>query len=483
MDYRNEIASMFARHGEGYRPWAVATVMLGTFSAVMEATIVNVALPEIVRAFGIGHDWVQLVSTGFLAATTASMLLSNWAVGRFGLRATYIASLWLLMLFSVLAAATPTDRFWLLAVCRIAQGAIAGLIQPLSMVAVVDLFPAQERGRAMAAYGLGIVFSPAIGPVMGGLLVDHFGWRAVFLLTLPFCFVAAALAPRYVVRGRPAADAPRHPLDVLGLVLLLAAQSALLGGLAAVFAHPWTALALVAAGLVATGLFIAWEARCAHPLLDFRVLRQPGFAAATLVTLAYGMGLYGSTYLGPLFAQDVAHFSAFEAGAILVPGGLVLALVLVVAGRLTDRASPHRVVVAGLACFAAASALFAVSSAATGFWLLAAWVALGRIGFGLVIPGLNAGALRLLPPGMEAAGSGAVNFFRQLGGAFGVTLLALLLEARQRAYAAAGPAADGLGAWLRERQGFAEGFFVVALVYALALLPARRMSITQTQRR
>lgn len=473
---------MFARHGERYRVWAVVAVMLGAFAAVMEATIVNIALPDIIRSFGIGQDLVQLVSTGFLAATTGSMLASGWAIARFGIRAPYVWALWLLMLFSILAAITPTGHFWLLAACRIGQGAIAGLIQPLAMLAIVDVFPAHQRGRAMSAYGLGIVLSPAIGPVVGGLLVDHLGWRSVFLMTLPFCLAAAALAPRYVVRGRPAADVPKRPLDMPGLILLVIALAALLGGLSAVFAHPATALALIAVGLAVAAAFIFRQARSAHPLLDFRLFRQHGFGAAIIVTVAYGMGLYGSTYLGPLFAQEVARFSAFEAGIMLIPGGIMLALVLMVSGRITDRTQPHRVVMAGLACFAGAAALLAASSAGTGFWALAAWVTLGRIGLGLVIPGLNAGALHLLPAGAEAAGSAAVNFFRQLGGAFGVTLLALFLEARQRAYAGA-PEAEGLHGWLQRNQGFTEGFCVIAALYALALIPAWRMAAPHTERK
>jgi DHA2 family multidrug resistance protein len=115
---------------------------------------------------------------GFLAATTTSMLLAMWAMQRFGLRNTFVGALALLVMFSVLAAIS--DRFELLALCRIGQGSIAGLIQPISMLVIIDVFPPEERGRAMGAYGLGIVLSPAVGPVAGGLLVDHFGWRAVF---------------------------------------------------------------------------------------------------------------------------------------------------------------------------------------------------------------------------------------------------------------------------------------------------------------
>ena len=470
-----EVAAMFVRHGPSYRTWGVVTVMLGTVSAVMEATIVNVAMPEIIRVFQIGHDRVQLLSTGFLAATTASMLLSHWAIRRFGIRTTYIAALSLLMLFSVLASLTGNDQFALLAACRIAQGIIAGLIQPLAMLVIVDLFPPGERGRAMSAYGLGIVLSPAVGPVAGGLLVDHFGWRAVFLVTLPFCLAAVALAPRFMIRGKPAPDVPKVPLDLFGLALLCAALVALLGGLAAVFAAPRAALMWIGTGFLLALGFIAWQraaANASHPLLDLRIFRVSGFAAALVLATAYGMGIYGSTYLVPLFAQNGAGFSAFEAGSMLVPGGMMLALVLLFSGRLADRFPPNRVAMAGLVCFAASALLLGLSSRATGFWLLALWVTLGRIGLGLIIPGLNAGALSLLPEGAEPAGAAAINFFRQLGGAFGVTLLALFIEWRQRAFELPAGSSESL----RASQGFDQGFFLIALVYALALLPASRMA-------
>ena len=216
---------MFARHGPSYRTWAVVTVMLGTVSAVMEATIVNVALPEIIRAFDLGHDRVQLLSTGFLAATTASMLLSHWALCRFGLRRSYMGAVALLMACSVAAAFAPS--FPLLAACRIGQGIIAGMVQPLAMVAITDVFPREARGRAMSAYGLGIVLSPAVGPAAGGLLVDHFGWRSVFLVTVPLCLAALALAPRYLVKGREGGPAT---LDLPGLGLLAVALVMGLGG-------------------------------------------------------------------------------------------------------------------------------------------------------------------------------------------------------------------------------------------------------------
>ncbi len=454
---------MFARHGLSYRWWAVVTVMLGTVSAIMEATVVNVALPEIIRVFGVGHDQVQILSTGFLAATTASMLLAQWAIARFGIRRAYVGALALLVTFSVLA--TLTTSFPLLAACRIAQGVIAGFVQPLAMVVIIDVFPPQERGRAMSAYGLGIVLSPAVGPVAGGLLVDHFGWQAVFLVTVPLCLAGIALAPRYLIAGRLCEGARKRPFDATGLALVVGALCALLGGLSALIREPAVGIPVTLLGVALAAGFVIWERSTLHPLLDFRIFREHGFGAAVLVAGAYGMGIYGSTYLAPVFAQIGAGFSAYDAGLMLVPGGIVLAAVLLLSGRLADRFPPNRVAMAGLAFFAVSAALMGNSSALTGFWLLALWVAIGRVGLGLIIPGLNAGALRLLPYGHEAAGSASINFFRQLGGALGVTLIALFLEGRERQLGAV----HGL-------QPMQEGFLLIGFIYLLALIPAWRMA-------
>jgi EmrB/QacA subfamily drug resistance transporter len=406
---------------------------------------------------------VQLLSTGFLAATTASMLLATWAMQRFGVRRTFVGALLLLVMFSVFAALS--DSFVVLALCRIGQGSIAGLIQPLSMLVIIDVFPPHERGRAMGAYGLGIVLAPAVGPVAGGLLVDHFGWRAVFLVTVPLCLAAIALAPRFVIAGRPLPGAHKRPFDVIGLVLVVAALCVTLGGLAALIRQPLVGGATTALGLALAVAFVVWERITLHPLLDFSIFREAGFGAAVLVALAYGIGIYGSTYLAPIFAQIGLGFSGYEAGLMLLPGGIVLAVVLLLAGRLADRFPSNRVAMAGLAFFSVSAILVGLSSPATGFWLLALWVAIGRVGLGLIIPGLNAGALRLLPYGTEAAGSASINFFRQLGGALGVTLLALFLEGRERQL----NAVHGL-------QPMQEGFFLIAVVYFLALIPAWLMT-------
>jgi MFS family permease len=179
------------------------------------------------------------------------------------------------------------------------------------------------------------------------------------------------------------------------------------------------------------------------------------------VALAYGMGLFGSTYLLPVFVQEIAHYSAASAGGLMFIPGLALAVSIAVGGRLTDRFEPRWVMIAGLALFAISSALFVRTGDGTSFWTFVAWILLGRVGLGLLIPALNVGAVQSLTGYELAYASSAVNFLRQLGGAAGVNLLAVFLEQRLHVLDAA-----------QAPRAFHECFVLVAIAFAVAIVPA-----------
>ena len=166
-------------------------MMLGTVSTILAATIVNVAFPALIDEFHVGHDTLQWVAAGFLAATTATMLATAWLAETFGERGTFVGTLGLFLVASLLATIAWNPQSLIAA--RVLQGAAAGVLQPLAMIVLFRVFPVEERGRAMALYGFGIVLAPAIGPAIGGALLDAFGWRSIFLLTVPFCVAGLAL--------------------------------------------------------------------------------------------------------------------------------------------------------------------------------------------------------------------------------------------------------------------------------------------------
>lgn len=437
-------------------------MMLGTISTILSATIVNVAFPALIAEFHVGHDTLQWIAAGYLAAMTGTMLGTAWLVETFGERATFVTSLAIFLAASLLAAASFDTTS--LIVARVLQGATAGILQPLAMIVLFRVYPVSERGRAMGLYGFGIVLAPAIGPAIGGTLLEAFGWRSIFLLTVPFCIAGIVLGAR-TLEARRASE--RMRFDWIGTLFLAATLVAFLN--VPVIGHRQgfasVEVAALALGALALGVaFVAWERRVAAPLLPIRLFSHRTFTAASIVAFAYGVGLFGSTYLVPVFAQQIAHYDAAEAGYLLAPAGLVLAGAISVGGRLTDRTHPAPVVVAGLVLFAVSSLLLTFSGARTGFVLLALWLVIGRIGLGMLIPALNVGAVQSLSGTELAYASAAVNFVRQLGGAIGVNLLAVVLEWRLDTVGRTDPA-----------RPFHECFAIVTLAFALAIVPAWRI--------
>ena len=430
----SSIDDLFARYGPAYRWLATVTAMLSAASVVLSTTIVNVAIPGVMGAFAIGQIEAQWISTAFLAAMTATMLLADWVDRAFGLRTGMCAALTIFAAGSVMGATAPNE--YVLTLARVVQGASTGVVQPLAMVIMFRVYPPERRGAAMGIFGVGVVLAPAIGPWIGGLLVDAFNWRYVFYLGVPFAGLALVLAQLFLP-GR-AETGPRPRFDWPGLLLLCAFLGCALNGLTDAQRRGWTSVEILlqfAAATFAAAGFVLRARLAERPLLDLRLFAVLPFAAASVVSFVMGAGLFGSIYLLPLFVQTIQGLSATDAGLMLMPAGFALCLVFPVVGRISDRVPPGIPIGLGLAVFALSTWLTAGIDVDSAFWTLAWLTALSRIGLGMIFPPLTAGSLRVLPRDLIAQGSGAVNFVRQLGGAFGVNLLAVFLERRTALHA------------------------------------------------
>jgi EmrB/QacA subfamily drug resistance transporter len=420
---------LFARFGPAYRWWATGTAMMAAIAVVLSATIVNVAIPDIMGAFGIDQSKAQWLSTAFLAAMTATMLVTAWADKAFGQRATVVGSLGLFGAASILGGIAPDENILILA--RVLQGAAAGVIQPLAMTIVFQVFPPEKRGSAMGIFGIGVVLAPALGPYVGGVLMDSFNWRFVFYLGVPFGLLGMALGSLFLQTRQE--SGPRPSFDWIGFGLLALFLVIVLSTLSNGQKLGWDSDPILLGAAVSTGLavaFVWWEWRNPKPLLDMRLFANGAFSAASLVSFVLGAGLFGSTFLLPQFVQTIQGYTPTLAGLLLMPAGFALVFVFPLAGRLSDKLSSGLLIGAGLAIFAWSSYLTANVDINTTFWTLAWWTVLSRIGLGLVFPALSAGSLSVLPRSLIAQGSGAMNFTRQLGGAFGVNLLTVVLERR-----------------------------------------------------
>ena len=499
---------LLARYGPRYRLYVTAAAMLGTISAVLTTTTVNVALPDIMGSFGIGQDRAQWLSTGALAGMTVGMLLCAWLIDNFGQRKTFVGALGIFIAALVIAGLSPNELVLIFA--RVAQGVIAGLLQSLAMFTLFTVFPPERRGTAMGLFSISVILGPAIGPTVGGILIEHSSWRYVFYIAIPFSVAGILLGSLFMPERDEKAE--RAHFDWPGFLLLCITMSSLLTGLSNGQREGWQSdfvLGLLALAACAGTGFLVWELRVPQPLVNLRVLASGQFTAAACVAVIFGLGMFGSVYLVPLFVQTVQGFTPLAAGLLLMPGGLLLGIFMPLGGYLSDRLPPRALIVTGLLCFAGSAYWMGSVDANTSFWGLAFWVVVSRIGLALIKPTLNLAAMSALPPALLGQGAGMINFSRQLGGAFGVNLLSVYLDRRtffysdiltsmqtasnsataelrhtvERLLAQAGAPihlqSDGalhfLGRVVHAQAStlaFRDSFLIVTLVFVLALIPA-----------
>lgn len=475
---RDTVSVLRERHGPNYRWRVLVTVMIGTVASIMSATIVNVALPDMSRVFTLGQDRAQWMSAGFMAAMTISMLATPWLLERFGYRSTYIGVIALLMGGGI-GGGFGWSFEWVLAM-RVAEGLAAGVLQPIPAIIIMNAFDRTEQGRAMSVFGMGVVLAPAVGPGIGGVLVEWFGWRSIFFIMVPFGLAALWMARRYLPQSAPGGADMRSDrrFDLAGLALLTVAILSLLNGMVHLRggAHGLAAGLLALAALTLAG-FVRHEGRTPHPLMNLGLFGHAQFGFGAIVAFMYGAALFGSTYLVPVFMQIALGLPPSQAGGVLLPAGIVLWFTIAIAGRLTNRFPLHQLVASGLALLAASFVLMIGVGTGTSLWVIALWAAVGRVGLGFVLPSLNLGAMRGLATPLIPQASSGINFMRQLGGAIGISMAGIFLEWRLHAHGASLAATAGNAAAHTPSAvaAFHETFALLAALTALAIAAAWRM--------
>lgn len=513
----DSIDDLFARYGPAYRWLATATGMLGFFSVVFSSTVVNVAVPQVMGAFGVGQDKAQFLATAFLATMTASLLLNAWIVDRLGQRYAFIVAMVGFAAGSLLSATAASLELVIFG--RAMQGLFSGFVQPLVMVLIFQVFPPQRRGFAMGIFSMGTVFALGVAPALGGMMIDTFSWRWVFLAPLPMMVAAFFLAFFFIPSRRRAAGAAGF--DWPGYGFLCVAMFALMTAIANGQREGWTSdgiLGWFALALTAAAIFIASQRRPGAALLNIALFRNTRFTLAIIVALAFGIGNFCTIYLMPVFGQIIQQYTPTEAGFLLMPGSLLAMLVLPMSGKMSDIFQPHKVIMVGLVLFAAGAGLMATADTHTMFWNVAGFILIGRVGLALVNPSLNTAAMQALPPQNLQQGAGILSFAMLLGGAVGINTLVVVLEQRTQLHSdaltltqtAANAAtremletvrgilgAGGVPESLQnsaalhylgrvvtaqaDTRGFQDGFLAIALLFMAALIPAWLFGRTRPQ--
>ena len=464
---------------------------LGLVMAVLDTTIVNVALANLSRDLAAPLGTIQWVSTGYLLSLAAVIPLSGWITERFGSKRTWIASIALFAAGSALCA-LATSAAQLIAF-RVLQGLGGGMLVPVGFTLVAQSAGPRRVGRALAVVGVPLLLGPIFGPIIGGLIIDTAAWQWIFVVNVPIAAVAIFAAARLLQPNAGRGDAGR--LDWVGALLLCPGLAGIVFGLSEIESHGGIgqpiAFAPIVAGFAAVWLFVRHSLRVARPLIELRLFRSRGFRAAATATFLLSAALFGTLLVFPLYYQVDRGASALDGGLLLAPQGIGAALMLPLSGRLTDRIGGGPVVVAGVALVALATVPFAFVSDHTPYALLGGMLFVRGLGLGASTQPTVAAAYALLDSSQVPRATAALNTLRQIGGSIGTALLAVVLEHESKvALSSVGGSAGSLLAPLpaSEREqisgpvatAFGHTFMwavamaLVALLPAIALLRAER---------
>jgi MFS transporter, DHA2 family, multidrug resistance protein len=412
-----------------YKWLVVVAVMSGAFLVVLDTTVVNVALPKIMAAFGVNVDKIEWIITAYMIAMAIMMPSVGWLSERVGNKTLFISSLIIFTIASCCSgAAWNVDA---LIIFRIFQGVGAGVLMPIAMVIIFEAFPPEERGLAMGVYGIGATFGPAIGPTLGGYLTDQFSWHLIFYINIPVGIIGAVVAAIILPPDR---HKRKIYFDVLGFLSMALFLGTLLAALSEGQREGWTSFYILSLFIVAAfGLVtFLWAERVAkQPFIDLSVYKTFPHTMSTLVFIIQGFGLYGSTFLIPLFFERMMDYTALQAGLLMLPMAIVVAIILPSAGRMADRMD-GRIPIAFGVVFSFLSLYWLsfvdMRTAKTTAYLM---LITRGVGLGCIFAPLMSLALKCLPPEKTAVGSGLMNVSRQIGGAFGVAIIGVLLDRRE----------------------------------------------------
>jgi EmrB/QacA subfamily drug resistance transporter len=404
--------------------WAL---VLGFFMILVDSTIVSIATPAIMAAFGSDVDAVVWVTSAYLLAYAVPLLITGRLGDRFGPKKLYMTGLAVFTLASLWCGLTGSVE--MLIVARVVQGLGASMLSPQTMAVITRTFPPHERGRAMSLWGAVAGVAVLVGPIVGGLLVDGLGWQWIFFVNVPVGVVGFVLAARLV----PALSTAVRRFDPIGVALSAVGMFLLVFGIQEGQAFAWGPVAwgLIGGGIAVLALFLAWQTRAPEPLIPLSLFRDRNFTLANVAITALGLSVTAQAFPITLYAQGVRGLSPTGAALLLAPSAIISTILAPYVGRLTDRAHPRWIAAFGLSCFAVGLLwLAAVMRPETPTWQLLLPIALMGVGSGFMWAPIGTAATRNLPMDRAGAGAGVYNTTRQVGAVLGSAGIAALMATR-----------------------------------------------------
>ena len=428
---RNREAAYHPKH-DAYKWWVLANVMIGTFMAVLDATIVNVGLPKIMAAFGVGLDTIEWVLTAYMLAMAVMLPTSGWLADKFGLKKIYFLGLLVFTLGSALCGLSGTEN--MLIIARVIQGLGAGALMPLGMAIVMREFPPHQRGIAMGFWSIASAASVSFGPLIGGYLVDNYNWQLIFDVNIPVgilgLFATFIIQKEYV-------NLNVKKFDIIGFISISTFLPLVIFGLtegnSASNAEGWSApyiLLCFGIAAIALAVFITTEFIVENPLIDVKLLWNHNFGISNIIMFIFGMGMFGSTFLLPVYLQNGLGYSAIQSGAVFLPAGIIQGATSPLIGYISDKVSRKLPIILGIILFAISFYINSSLSFMSEHSYIMLSLYIRGFALAMIFTPMMTIAILEIPRDKMAQASSIFNTVRQLGGSFGVAILGTVLTSR-----------------------------------------------------
>ena len=446
-------------------------LLFGTFLSFLNQTLMNVALPSVMKDFDITAAQGQWLSNGYMLISGVMIPATAFLIDRFKTRHLYLTSMIVFTLGTFIASISI--NYPMLIAGRMIQALGAGPISPLMTVVIMNMFPVQSRGKAMGFIGLAMNFAPAIGPTLSGWIVQSYDWRSIFYVILPLGIINILVAV-FALKNFGEQTYPKF--NFLGIVLSTIGLGTLLLGFSNAGDKPWLTFnvaGFVLIGLVVTGLFIYQQTHTKLPMLNFSVFKHRIFTLSSITNFVVIMGLYGGMIVLPLYIQNVRGVSPMTSGMVLLPGAIIMAIMSPITGALYDRIGARYLSFTGLIILSIGTFMFTLIDMNTTVIYLAIMQGVRSFGLGLALMPIQTDALNDLPLELMSHGSAMYNTIRQIAGSLGTALLVTIMSISTSNFAA-----ENVGISIEEAtlHGIQIAYIVVTSISVVAAIMCLKLS-------
>lgn len=404
----------------------IITMLLGGFFGLLNETLLTTALPSIMKDFHIQYSQVQWLTTAFLLTNGVVIPLSALVIQRFTTRQVFLTGILIFFVGTIVGGFSP--NFTTLLFARIVQALGSGIMMPLMMTSILDIFEPHERGKYMGFFGLVIGLAPAIGPTLSGYLVEYFNWRSLFHVVAPIAAITFIIA-LFTVKN--VGQNIKVPIDVISIILSILGFGGLLYGTSSISHDGWDdpiVLSTIIGGIILVVLFIWRQSRLDTPLLNFGVFKNKQFAIGLLIMAVTMISMIGSETVLPMFVQNLLNKPALDLGLILLPGAIVMAIMSMTSGAMYEKFGAKPLAIIGMLIVIITTSYFVVMDEHTSTVMLATVYAIRMIGIALGLMPVMTHTMNQLTPEMNAHGSSMTNTVQQVAGSIGTAGLITILS-------------------------------------------------------